>query len=197
TKTYVASLVAPLQVLAAVSNDDSLEAALAGLAGKLSEALTVEHEAARRAERYRYADGMVTLARGPHFPIALELALKFKETCRLRAEAFSAAEFAHGPIILVEPGFPVMAFQARDASSAGTRTLYGDLAARGAEIVLVGNASDDITAAVRLPTPDTGHLLTDPIAAVLAGYLFAGHLALARGLDPDAPRSLSKVTRTL
>jgi glucosamine--fructose-6-phosphate aminotransferase (isomerizing) len=197
TKTYVASLVAPLQVLAAVAEDDALITALAGLPSALRAALGVEEEAARRAERYRYADGMVTLARGPHFPIALELALKFKETCRLRAEAFSAAEFAHGPIILVEHGFPILAFQARDASGEGTRTLYKDLAARGAELVLVGDTSDEISAAVRLPTPPTGHLLTDPVAGVLAGYLFAGHLALARGLDPDAPRSLTKVTRTL
>lgn len=197
TKSFVACLAAALQLVAALAGDDSLKAALDRLPGALREALALEEIAASRAERYRYADALVTLARGPHFAAALELALKFKETCTLRAEAFSAAEFAHGPIILVEPGFPVVALQARDSSAAGTQELYADLARRGADLVLVGAPAPELPAAVRLETPATGDALTDPLGAILAGYLFAGHLSLARGLDPDAPRSLSKVTRTL
>jgi glucosamine--fructose-6-phosphate aminotransferase (isomerizing) len=129
--------------------------------------------------------------------LALEMALKLKETGRFHAEAFSAAEFAHGPIILAEPGLTVLAFQSRDATAAGTLALYREIVHRGAELVLVGDTSVTLEAAVRLETPATGHFLTDPIAAILASYLFAGHVALARGFDPDTPRSLSKVTRTL
>lgn len=197
TKTFVASLVAPLQVIAQILPGRELEDALIGLPEKLTRALEVEAVAQDRAERYRYAEAVVTLARGAHFPMALEMALKLKETCRLHAEAFSAAEFAHGPIILAGDGLPILAFQSRDAAAAGTVQLYNDLVARGAELVLVGDTSVDVKASVRLETPATGHFLTDPVAAILASYLFAGHMSLARGLDPDAPRSLSKVTKTL
>jgi glutamine---fructose-6-phosphate transaminase (isomerizing) len=196
TKSFVSSLVAPLQVIATLKNDTALLSALEALPAKLETALKVEAIAADRAERYRYAETMITLARGMHFPLALETALKLKETCRLHAEAFSAAEFAHGPIILAESGLPVLAYQSRDAA-AGTQELYRDLAARGAELVLIGDTSVDVPASVRLETPATGHDLTDPVPAILAAYLFAGHVSLARGLNPDAPRSLSKVTRTL
>ncbi len=197
TKTFVSSLVAPLQVIAALIPGRELEDALTGLPAKLNVALEVEAVAQDRAERYRYAEAVVTLARGAHFPMALEMALKLKETCRLHAEAFSAAEFAHGPIILASDGLPILAFQSRDAAAAGTIQLYNDLVSRGAELVLVGDTSVNVEASVRLETPDTGHFLTDPVAAILASYLFAGHLSLARGLNPDAPRSLSKVTKTL
>ena len=196
TKSFVSSLVAPLQVIAAFKSDSELTAALEALPAKLKLALQVEDIARDRAERYRYAETMITLARGVHFPLALEMALKLKETGRLHAEAFSAAEFAHGPIILAESGLPVLAFQSRDAA-AGTQDLYCDLAARGAELILVGDANVDVPASIRLETPATGHFLTDPIPAILAAYLFAGHVSLARGLNPDTPRSLSKVTRTL
>jgi glutamine---fructose-6-phosphate transaminase (isomerizing) len=197
TKSFVASLVAPLQIVAALQPTGALAEALAALPAQLEATLALEQIAAARAERYRYAESLVTLARGAQFPVALELALKLKETSRLRAEAFSAAEFAHGPIILIEEGFPVLALLSRDAAAERTATLYRDLAARGAELILLGAEAADIPAAVRLVTPATGHFLTDAVPSVIAGYLLAGHLALARGLDPDAPRTLSKVTRTL
>jgi glucosamine--fructose-6-phosphate aminotransferase (isomerizing) len=197
TKTFVASLVAPLQVVAALAPDDGLAEALERLPAALEAALGLEAEARDRAERFRYAEAMLTLGRGMHFPVAKELALKLKEAARVRAEAFSAAEFAHGPTILVEPGLPVVAFQARDRTAAGTLETYADLASRGAELVLVGAAVPGVQATARLETPDTGHELTDPAAAAVAAQLFAAHLGLTRGFDPDAPPVLSKVTRTL
>jgi glutamine---fructose-6-phosphate transaminase (isomerizing) len=197
TKSFVASLVAPLQVIAHLSQDSALLTALQNLPTALRTVLELEETAVNRSERYRYAEAMVSLARGVHFPIAQETALKLKETCVLQTEAFSTAEFAHGPIILIEPGFPVIAFQARDATAHGTLERYQDLAARGAELVLIGDDTPQIPASTRLGTPATGHRLTDPIAAIIAAYLFAGHLSLVKGLNPDAPRSLKKVTRTL
>jgi glutamine---fructose-6-phosphate transaminase (isomerizing) len=197
TKSFIASLVAPLSVIAALNNDLSLQTALENLPRAAMLALETESISKDRAERYRYVESMVTLGRGLHYPLAREAALKLKETSVINAEAFSTAEFAHGPIILIEPGFPVLAFQARDATANGSMERYKDLVARGAEIILVGAGNADLLATVRLSTPDTGHVLTDPIPAMLAAYLFAGHLSLARGLNPDAPRTLSKVTKTL
>ena len=197
TKSFIASLVAPLSVIAALNNDSSLQTALQHLPSATQAALETESIAADRAERYRYADSMVTLGRGLHYPLAREAALKLKETSIISAEAFSTAEFAHGPIILIEPGFPVLAFQARDATAAGSLERYQDLCSRGAELILVGADTPAIPATIRLPTPATGHDLTDPIPAMLAAYLFAGYLSLAKGLNPDTPRTLSKVTKTL
>jgi glutamine---fructose-6-phosphate transaminase (isomerizing) len=197
TKSFIASLFAPLQLVAALKADQSLHRALLALPKAATSALETEQIAADRAERYRYAESMVALGRGLHFPLAREMALKLKETAIVSAEAFSSAEFAHGPIILVESGFPVLAFLARDATRSGTLERYQDLAARGAEVVLIGADAPELPATIRLHTPDTGHILTDPIPAMLAAYLFAAHLSLSKGLNPDAPRTLSKVTKTL
>ncbi|MFN3265761.1 MAG: SIS domain-containing protein [Deinococcales bacterium] len=197
TKSFIASLFAPLMLTAALKSDHNLQTALERLPQAALRALESEQIAIDRAERYRYAESMVALGRGLHFPLARETALKLKETSVISAEAFSSAEFAHGPIILIESGFPVIAFLARDATHQGTLERYKDLAARGAELVLIGADVPELNATVRLSTPDTGHILTDPIPAMLAAYLFAGHLSLARGLNPDAPRMLSKVTKTL
>jgi glutamine---fructose-6-phosphate transaminase (isomerizing) len=197
TKSFIASLVAPLSVIAALNNDSSLQAALKNLPQAMQFALETESIAHDRAERYRYAESMVTLGRGLHYPLAREAALKLKETSVMSAEAFSTAEFAHGPIILIENGFPVLAFQARDVTAAGSLERYADLMARGAEVILIGADQPTLPATIRLNTPATGHDLTDPIPAMLAAYLFAGHLSLAKGMNPDAPRTLSKVTKTL
>jgi glutamine---fructose-6-phosphate transaminase (isomerizing) len=197
TKSFIASLVAPLQVIASFSQNQALQQALQNLPKALEVTLQLEELAKDRAERYRYAEAMVSLARGVHFPIAQETALKLKETCVLQTEAFSTAEFAHGPIILIEPGFPVIAFQARDSTSHGTLERYQDLAQRGAELILIGNQTPTLATSSQLLTPDTGHYLTDPIVASIAAYLFAGHLSLVKGFNPDAPRNLKKVTRTL
>jgi glutamine---fructose-6-phosphate transaminase (isomerizing) len=197
TKSFIASVFAPLALIAELQASSELQTALERLPDALRATMPLEDIAHDRAERYRYAEDMVTLARGLHYPLAREAALKLKETCVISAEAFSAAEFAHGPIILIGPGFPVLAFQARDATASGTLERYQDLLSRGAEVILVGDDAPDLGATIRLPTPATGHPLTDPIPAMLAAYFFAAHLSLAKGLNPDAPRSLSKVTKTL
>jgi glucosamine--fructose-6-phosphate aminotransferase (isomerizing) len=197
TKSFIASLVAPLSVIATLNQDSSLITALENLPEIMLAALETESISHDRAERYRYAESMVTLGRGLHYPLAREAALKLKETSVISAEAFSTAEFAHGPIILIEAGFPVLAFQARDATASGSLERYSDLMARGAELILVGANAPELPATIRLSTLATGHDLTDPIPATLAAYLFAGHLSLAKGMNPDAPRSLSKVTKTL
>ncbi len=197
TKSFATSLTSMLSVIAILNNDSSLQNAIVQLPKNTQQALETENIAHDRAERYRYVEAMVTLGRGLHYPLARETALKLKETSVVSAEAFSTAEFAHGPIILIESGFPVIAFQARDATATGSLERYTDLLSRGAELILIGADEPSLAATIRLTTPATGHDLTDPIPAILAAYLFAGHLSLARGLNPDSPRTLSKVTKTL
>ena len=195
TKSFLASLAAGVQLLAHLRLDLNLTRALERLPETLTDALALETLARLRAERYRYATSMTVLGRGLHHGVAQEAALKLKETSGIHAEAFSSAEFAHGPVRILQPGHPVLAYHARDATTSTTLGAFDDLIRRGAEVTLIG-ADAPLTAPVRLLTPPTGHALTDPITSALATYLLTAHLALTRGQNPDAPPTLSKVTLT-
>ena len=130
------------------------------------------------------------LGRGPGFAVAQEAALKFKETCGLHAEAFSAAEVLHGPMALVGEGFPVLVFTQADASEAGVLDLARALEARGAEVMVAGGSDGK-----GLPTL-SAHPTLQPIVRIQGFYRMANALAVARGLDPDSPPHLKKVTET-
>lgn len=191
TKSYLASLTAFLPVLAALTEGDALTTALHALPAALTRTLELEPAASELAERYRFADNLLVLARGLHFGIAQEAALKLKETSGIHAEAYSAAEFSHGPKRLLAEGVPLLGFAPADAAESATAAAYADLLAAGADLRTIGPALGST-----LTTPQTGHALTDPVASALAFYLYAAHLALHRGLNPDAPPLLSKVTKT-
>ncbi|EYB69216.1 glutamine-fructose-6-phosphate transaminase (isomerizing) [Deinococcus phoenicis] len=191
TKSYLASLTALLPVVADLAGDAALSRALETLPDALERTLGLEDAARDLAERYRFADNLLVLARGLHFGVAQEAALKLKETCGIHAEAYSAAEFSHGPKRLLAEGVPLLGFAPADAAQSATAAAYADLRSNGADLRTLGPASGST-----LTTPATGHALTDPVPSALAFYLFAAHLALHRGLNPDAPPLLSKVTKT-
>jgi len=195
TKSYLSSLFVGLALVSRLHPDPALSAALERLPEVLSQTLALEDLAREKAERYRYARSLTVLGRGLHYGVALEAALKLRETSGIQADAYSSAEFSHGPMRVVEPGYPILALQSRDEAAPFSLEAYRALEARGAEMLLVG-ADADLNAAVRLIAPSSGHRFTDPLATMTAVYLFAGHLALAKGLNPDAPPSLSKVTLT-
>ena len=151
----------------------------------------------RWAEATAALDGhesVFVLGRGPSAAIANEAALKFKETSGLHAEAYSAAEVMHGPMALVGQGFPVLALAARDRSEDSMVEAADALAAKGATVLVT---SDRARRAAALPFAATGHPLTDPLALVVSFYGFVEAFARQRGLDPDQPRYLRKVTETL
>lgn len=191
TKSYLASLTALLPVIAYLAGDEVLSDALETLPDVLERTLTLENAARDLAERYRFAQSLLVLARGLHFGVAQEAALKLKETCGVHAEAYSVAEFSHGPKRLLAEGVPLLGLGSSDAAAEETRRAYADLTRSGADLRTLGPWPESA-----LTTPATGHGLTGPVASALAFYLFAGHLALHKGLDPDAPPLLSKVTRT-
>lgn len=192
TKTFVTSAVAGLALLAEWSGDEALRAALADLPDHLSRAAGCDWEAL--ASRLATADSLYTLGRGPGFAMSGEAALKFKETCRIHAENFSSAEVLHGPVSIVGQGFPVLAFAAGDAAERSVVDIADTLAAKGAEVFVT---SDRATRAATLPVVRTGHPLTDPVALIVSFYAMVERVALARGIDPDRPRHLSKVTETI
>jgi len=140
------------------------------------------------------------VGRGLNYANAFEFALKLMETCYVVAERFSSADFLHGPIALVEPSFPVFVFAPPDRTWPSLRETLEKLQHLRAEIVAItdsGNhqASDHATRVIRLPRR-LKETLT-PIPYIVPAQLFAGYLAAQKGLDPDKPRTLHKVTLTL
>lgn len=163
-------------------------------------ALRLEASIAELSERYRFMRYTAVVGRGLNYANAFELALKLMETCYVVAERFSSADFLHGPIALVEPSFPVFAF----APPGATWNSIGDTLAKlqrlRAEVVAItdaGNPAADerATRVIRLPRR-IREVLT-PIPYIVPAQIFSAYLATEKGLNPDRPRALSKVTLTL
>lgn len=192
TKTFVTSAVAGLALLAEWKADAALLAALAALPAQLDRAARCDWGAL--ADRLVTAGSLYTLGRGPGFAMSGEAALKLKETCQIHAENYSSAEVLHGPVSIVGQGFPVLAFAVADAAEDAVVAVADALAGKGAEVFIT---SDRATGAERLPFERTDHPLTDPIALIVAFYAMVERVALARGIDPDRPRHLRKVTETV
>jgi glucosamine--fructose-6-phosphate aminotransferase (isomerizing) len=192
TKTFVTSVVAGLSLIARWSGDDALNAAVNALPDSLAKAVACDW-----SELVGALDGhnaLYVLGRGPGFAIANEAALKFKETCNIQAESYSAAEVMHGPVAIVTKGYPVLGLAARDAAEASVADMAHKLAGQGALAFLT---SDRAGAAKALPFAATGHPLTDPLALIVSFYGFVEALSRHRGLNPDVPPALKKVTETL
>ena len=191
TKSYIAQLVAGARVVAAWQGDEDLAAALQQLPDDLVKAAGLRWDAA--VEALRGADKLFVIGRGTSLPIALEAALKFKETCGIQAEAFSGAEVKHGPMALVEEGYPLLVFAPRGPAQAGLVALAEEMRGRGARVLLAAPAG---TPGAELELACTGNEDLDPIAAIQSFYPMVEALARARGLNPDQPRHLAKVTKT-
>ena len=193
TKSFLAMLAAGAALVAHWTEDHELLSALEGTPGLLAEAW--EADWSPLVTGLTEARGLYVIGRGPGFGAAQELALKLKETCQLQAEAFSAAEVRHGPMALVGPELPLVVLRQEDEAAAGTDELVRDALAKGAR-VFVASADAPPVGAVHLPVPAT-HPTLAPLAAVQAFYRAANALSLTRGLDPDRPPHLRKVTETV
>lgn len=192
TKSFIASLVVAARLIAIWRRDASLLAALERLPERLAAASTMDWSAA--LDVLAPAASLYVVGRGLGLGIAAESALKLKETSSLHAEALSAAELRHGPRAVIEPGFPVLIYALEDPASADAAALADALVAAGQTCLVASAREGD---GIRLPLPPPLHPLLDPIVAIQAFYPFAVALAAARGHDPDRPRGLRKVTRTL
>jgi glucosamine--fructose-6-phosphate aminotransferase (isomerizing) len=198
TKTYTSELLAIAALSAAMSGRDEDLAALRAIPDALASVLTLEPAAEAMARDQSRADRLLVIARGYEYPTAREWALKLKELARVFADPYSAADFEHGPVALLEPGVPVLSVvrpgPARDGLVRSLARLRVDL---GAELAVVSDDAEALALA-RWPfalEPGTPEWL-GPIVSIVVGQLHALHLTQARGLDPEAPRHLNKVTRT-
>lgn len=192
TKTFVTSAVAGLALVAEWAEDRALQAAIAALPDRL--ALACEADWSAFTTFMTQESSLFTIARGPSLAMSGEAALKFKETCRIHAETYSSAEVMHGPVSIVGQGFPVLALAAADAAETTIAEVADAMAAKGARVFAT---TDRAAKAEVLPFVRTGHWLTDPLALIVSFYAMVERLAVARGINPDAPRHLRKVTETL
>lgn len=191
TKSYVAQLAAGAALAGAWQQDAAFGAALAALPGALDAAWSIDWPAA--VEALAGTERLYVIGRGTGLPVAMEAALKFKEVCGIQAEAYSGAEVQHGPMALVEEGFPMLVFAPRGPAQPGLLELAAQMRARGARVLL---AAPPGTPGAELALASAGHVDLDPIPMVQSFYRMVEALARARGLDPDRPRHLAKVTRT-
>jgi len=189
TKSYIASLAGLAAMVAAWTGDAALEDAVHALPGQLSRAFGLDWSAA--IGPLRNARNLFVIGRGFTFAVAQEAALKLKETCGLHAECFSAAEVKHGPMALVQDGFPILGFAGSDAAGDDVRATGALFRTRGA-VVHVANDGEQLGA---LPTL-AAHAAIEPILQIQSFYRMANMLAVLRGLNPDAPPFLKKVTST-
>ena len=190
TKSYIASLAAIVQLVAGWTRDAELAAALESAPPLLERAFELDWSAALTP--LADANNLYVIGRGLGLGIAQEAALKFKETCGIHAEALSAAELRHGPMALVRAHFPLLIFTQDDESRAGVVQLAGELADRGAAVLIAGA---EVAQATVLPTAKA-HPVIEPLLHVQSFYALANALSLERGRDPDRPPHLSKVTET-
>lgn len=191
TKSYLLSALAFLSLTAHWSQSAELLAAVEALPAALDAARALDWRPA--LQTLRLARGLFCIGRGCGLGAAQEMALKFKETCRMHGEAFSAAEVFHGPLGLVGPDFPVIALGQEDAAASVTREAVARIAGLGA---LVWSALD-VPGTCRLPTVPKVSPVIAPICEMQSFYVALPELIAARGMPADTPANLKKVTETL
>jgi glucosamine--fructose-6-phosphate aminotransferase (isomerizing) len=197
TKTYTGQLMVFYLLAAALGTDVTIES-VSEIPDRVKEALKLLSELRELVERYRYMDHCVVVGRGINYGNAFEFSLKLMETCYVIAERFSAADFLHGPIALIERDFPAFIFMPPGPTFQSMRDLTQRLRKLRAEVVAITGPGTSIPAATRvIRVPGKIPEIYTPIPYIVPGQLFAALLAEIKGLDPDKPRSLNIVTQTV
>jgi glutamine---fructose-6-phosphate transaminase (isomerizing) len=191
TKSFVAQLLAGVRLVAAWSNDTVLLRALESLPDVLEQALSRDWSPA--ITPLIHADRLLVIARGASLAIAAEMALKFKEVCGIQAEAFSAAEVKHGPMALIGAGYPLLVLAPRGPEQAEVLAFAEQMRAQGAVVLLAAPANEP---SAQLPIAVAAHDALDGVSMIQSFYVMVEALARARGLNPDQPPRLKKVTLT-
>jgi len=198
TKTYTTELMAIAMLSAALSGDKACWRELDKVAAWTGKVLQQDAPIARMAERYRYMRQCVVLGRGFNYCTAFEWALKLKELTYTVAEPYSTADFQHGPIAMVEGGFPVLAVAPHGKVFDTMLEMLGHLRRdQSAELVVLSDDKRPLSLAQSpIPLPAGMPEWLSPIVAIIPAQLFVYHLVRAKGLDPEKPRTIAKVTET-
>lgn len=197
TKTYTAQLTALALLAAHWSEDAQRKTQLQQLPEAVQRTLELSETIREHTERYRYMEACVMLGRGYNYPTAFEIALKMKELTYILTEPYSSADFMHGPVAVIEQGFPVLLIAPSGEIYPDLLALARELKDRGAELIAISDRPEALSMAVTpLQLPVTLPEWLSPIISVIPGQLMAHDLTLAKGYDPDHPRGLRKVTLT-
>lgn len=197
TKTYTGQLLLFYLLACGLGSHITLEG-VSELPDRVKQTLKLVPEIGKLVERYRYMRACVVVARGINYANAFELALKLMETCYVVAERFSAADFLHGPIALIERGFPVLILMPPGKVFRELQHLTERLRRLRAETLIFSSANAHLPAATRIiRVPGDIPEIYTPIPYIVPGQIFSALLAEVKGLDPDKPRELHIVTRTV
>ncbi len=197
SKTFSSQMMLLARLVAELSQDEELKNALQLVPETMQNLLSSQSTIERSALRLTHARGAYILGRGLSYGPALEMALKLKETSYLHAEAYSSAEFQHGPIAVVDPTDPIILLALDDGTLESNLIVAKKLKELGADLTIVSSNKELLAladAAIELPSVPAE---TQAFLFVLVAQLLALHLTLSKRLDPDAPRHLNKVTKTL
>ena len=199
TKTYTGQMMMMYLIAYALGAKIRL-ADLEAIPELVRSAIGMEAEVAALSERYRFMDHAVVMGRGLNYSNAFEFALKLMETCYVIAERFSSADFQHGPIAMVEQGFPLFLFAPSGVTWEGVKGMIAQLKALNAEMVVITDRKNPEACGLGarlICVPGKIAEIFTPIPYIVPAQLFAACLAAQKGLDPDKPRTLNKVTKTL
>lgn len=198
TKTYTTQLCALALFSAALANDAERRQEIAAIPEAVARTLSLNNAAEFAAARWAIATTCIVIGRGYNYATAYEIALKLKELAYVTAEPFSSADFLHGPIAILQGGYPVLFIAPRGRVFDDLLAVAQQLKQRGADLVVISDDSNALAlsrAPLALPVSLPEWL--SPLIAVVPGQLLAYHLTSAKGYDPDHPRGLTKVTKTL
>jgi glutamine---fructose-6-phosphate transaminase (isomerizing) len=200
TKTFTNTLASLVLLSAAIGDNTRLLAQLQRVPQLIEAVIKDAAQIQEKVERFRYLEECVVLGRGYNLANSYELALKLRETCYVRAQAYASPDFLHGPIAILEKGYPVIAFANKGVTLFSVLDVILQAKARGAEVVVIGNAPEALASAdvaftvnVKQTVPE----VISPLPAIVAGQFFSETLSVLKGIDPDKPRGLHKVTVTL
>ena len=194
TKSVITSLVALVNIIAAYNNDNKLLESLKKLPKFLEQSLISDWTSA--LELLQKNSSMFVIGRGFGFPIAQEMALKFKETCDIHAEAFSSAEVLHGPFALMKQKFTTFTILQHDESATITQEITLKMTELGVNTILA-STGDCSEANINLKVDADVHPILEPIVLLQKFYIMVSDLAVSLGLNPDNPSNLKKVTETV
>lgn len=197
TKTYTTQMTTLALLSTALNPQSKYGNDLAAFPEQVQQIFAVEDQVAQLAERYRYMTHCVMIGRGYNYATAFEFALKVKELTYTIAEPYSSADFLHGPVALVDQGFPVFVLAPSGKMVSEMVALIKTVQQRAAEVVVISDEEEPLKLGDRgLQLPAGIPEWLSPISAIIPGQLFGMYLAHTRGFDVDQPRGLSKVTKT-
>jgi glucosamine--fructose-6-phosphate aminotransferase (isomerizing) len=197
TKTYTSQLTLIAMLSAALAADQAMKAVLQQLPAFVTTTLEQAEAIGQHAQRYRFMQHCVVIGRGYNYATAFELALKLKELTYSSVEPYSSADFLHGPLALVEPGFPMIVVAPSGVLLPEMQQFIATVKDRGADVVVISDSAETLALGqVPLTLPAGIPEWLSPLVAIVPGQLLALHIAHSRGYDFDQPRGIRKVTET-